>query len=191
MQKVALDDLEPSPSGSDAERRNLSDPLNTSDVAINHYILEPGDRLAGLHAHTDQEEVFIVLEGEATFETLAQENDVGSEVTVAAGEAIRFAPGEFQSGKNNSDGEVALYALGAPRGTEDWRVPVACPECGHGDTRPTIAEDGETPVLLCPDCGTESVVECSECGSDNMRAILGEDGEPVSICLDCGAESGA
>jgi uncharacterized Zn finger protein len=63
---------------------------------------------------------------------------------------------------------------------------VACPECGHDDTRPTVAEDGETPVLECPECGAESEVACPECGSDAMRAVLGEDGEPVSICLDYG-----
>jgi uncharacterized cupin superfamily protein len=188
MEKASVEDIEPATFGTDADRRGLSDPLNTSDVAINRYTLEPGQRLAGLHTHVDQEEVFIVVEGETTFETFAPEDGVGGEIAVGAGEAIRFAPGEFQSGKNDSDGEVEIIALGAPRGTEDWRVPVACPECGHDDTRPTVAEDGEMPVLVCPDCEEQSEVECPECGGENMRAILGEDGEPVSVCLDCGAE---
>lgn len=191
MERVTVDDVEPGSYGTDGDRRSLSEPLYTSDVAINHYTLEPGDRLAGLHAHVDQEEVFIVVEGEVTFETFAPENGVGDEVTVASGEAIRFAPGEFQSGKNDSDGEAVILALGAPRGTEDWRVPVACPHCGHEDTRPTVADDGETPVLVCPECGGESKVECPECGSENMRSVSSEDGEPVSVCLDCGGESEA
>jgi len=52
------------------------------------------------------------------------------EVTVSEGEVIRFAPGEFQSGKNDSDGEVVAFAMGAPRDSEDVRVPQDCPECG-------------------------------------------------------------
>lgn len=183
MERIAVDRIEPGSIG-DADRRNLSDLLNTSDVAINHYVIEPGQRLAGLHTHTDQEEVFVVLDGEATFETL------DGRVPVEAGEAIRFSPGEFQSGTNNSDGEVVILALGAPKGTEDWRVPVACPECGHDDMRPTIDDDGETPLLVCPDCGVELEVACSECGSDEKRVILGDDGStPIDVCLDCGAES--
>lgn len=189
MEKVAVDDVEPATYGTDAERRSLSDPLDTSHVSINHYTLEPGDRLAGLHAHMDQEEVFVALEGEATFETFVPEDGVGGEVAVTSGEVIRFAPGEFQSGKNDSDDDVEIIALGAPRGTEDWRVPVACPDCGHSNTRPMVADDGQTPVLVCPGCGTETGVACPECGSENMRAVLGEDGEPVSVCLDCGGES--
>ena len=137
--------------------------------------------------------MFLIVEGGATFETYSPRGRTeparsSGEITVGENEAIRFAPGEFQSGKNDSDGEVVILALGAPKGTEDWRIPVTCPECGHDDTRPTVA-DGGTPVLACPDCGAESMVECSECGSDDKRVIPGDDGKPVDVCLDCGAES--
>lgn len=77
----------------------------------------------------DQEEIFVVIDGEATFETLE------CEVTVGKCEAIRFAPGEFQSGKNESDGELTVLAMGAPRDTEDIRIPADCPECQHDDLR--------------------------------------------------------
>ena len=107
-----------------------------------------------------------------------------------AGEVVRFGPGEFQSGKNESDGAVVAYALGAPRDGGDVRIPLACPVCGHGDVRPTVAEDGETPVLFCPDCGAESEATCSECGGDEMLAVLDGEGEtPVGVCRNCGAKT--
>lgn len=148
MERVSIDDVEPSAFGSDIDRRGLSDPLGTSDMALNRYRLDSGERFSGgLHAHMDQEEVFVIVEGEATFET------TDGEVTVGAGEAIRFAPGEFQSGKNDSDGAVVAFAMGAPRDSEDVRVPEDCPECDHDDMRAVPADDGFD--LVCPECGAE------------------------------------
>jgi uncharacterized cupin superfamily protein len=47
----------------------LSAALDATSVAINRYRLAPGEEFpGGLHAHADQEEVFVVLEGEATFD---------------------------------------------------------------------------------------------------------------------------
>jgi len=148
MEKVAIEDVEPDAFGSDIDRRGLAEPLGTSDVAINRYRLEPGERFSGgLHAHMDQEEVFIVTEGEAAFET------TDGEVSVAAGEAIRFAPGEFQSGKNAGDDTLLAFALGAPRESQDVRIPRECPECGHENVRALPAEEGFD--LVCPECETE------------------------------------
>ncbi len=155
MEKVAFDDVEPTtwdPDERSHDRRPLSDPLGTEHVAVNHYVLEPGDRFSGsMHAHGDQEEVFVVLEGSATFETRE------GTVTVGESEAVRFGPGEFQTGKNDSDERVVALALGAPRETEDVRIAkipgigdVTCPDCGHDHMR--IA--GEGSGLVCPDCGT-------------------------------------
>jgi quercetin dioxygenase-like cupin family protein/predicted RNA-binding Zn-ribbon protein involved in translation (DUF1610 family) len=182
MENVSIDDVEPSTFRKDIDRRGLTGPLNTANVAINRYVLEPGKRLSGLHAHMDQEEVFIVIDGTITFETM------NGEIVVGAGEAIRFAPGDFQSGKNDSDSEVVAYALGVPRDSEDLRIPLECPECGHDDMHPIVTEDGE--FLVCPDCGAETEAKCPECGHDSMRAILAEDrGKPISVCQDCGAEA--
>ena len=148
MEKVSIDDVEASAFGSDIDRRGLSDPLGTTDMALNRYRLDPGERFSGgIHAHMDQEEVFVIVEGEATFETM------DGEVTVDEGEVIRFAPGEFQSGKNDSDGEVVAFAMGAPRDSEDVRVPQACPECGNDNMRAIPADDGFD--LQCPECGEE------------------------------------
>lgn len=148
MEHVAIDEIEPSAFGNDVDRRALSDPLGTTDLAINRYRLEPGDRFSGgVHTHMDQEEVFAIVQGEATFETPAEE------ITVSAGEAIRFAPGEYQSGKNESDETVVAFAMGAPRGSEDVRVPQDCPECGHDNMRAIPGDDGFD--LVCPECSTE------------------------------------
>ena len=162
MRKVAFDDVDPAtfdPERRTHDRRPLTDALNLADVAIVRYVLEPGERFSGaVHAHADQEEIFVVLEGTATFET------PDGEVTVGPDEAIRFAPGEFQSGYNAGDDEVVALALGAPRDTEKvWvsRIPergqdVACPACGRESMR--FGHEGEAD-LVCPDCGTESSIE--------------------------------
>lgn len=148
MEKVSIGDVEPNAFGSDIDRRGLSDPLETTDFALNRYRLDPGERFSGgMHAHMDQEEVFVIVEGEATFETM------DGEVTVGEAEVIRFAPGEFQSGKNDSDGEVVAFAMGAPRDSEDVRLPQNCPECGHDNVRAIPGDDGFD--LQCPECGAE------------------------------------
>ncbi|WP_255193341.1 cupin domain-containing protein [Natronobeatus ordinarius] len=161
MRKVSIDGVPPEPADEyHSDRRPLSEPLNTSDVAITRYVLEPGERFSGsVHAHVDQEEVFVVLEGEATFET------EDGEVVVGEDEAVRFGPGEFQTGANDGDEPVVALALGAPRETNDIRISripvlgdrdVACSDCGHDHMRvPTGAESG----LVCPACGATLVVE--------------------------------
>ena len=157
MEYISIDDVEASVAESGIDQRKLADPLNTSGIAINRYVLEPGERFAeSLHAHMGQEELFIVLEGEATFELR------DGEVTVGENEAIRFAPGEFQSGKNNSGEAVVAFALGTPHGSEDVRIAripgigeIVCPECGRDDMR--IPAEGTD--LVCPDCGAELAVE--------------------------------
>jgi uncharacterized cupin superfamily protein len=180
MENISIHDVEPS-AENDIDRRKLADPLNATDIAINRYVLEPSERFSGLHAHADQEEVFIVVSGEATFETMS------GEVTVSEGEVLRFAPGEFHSGKNDSAERVVAFALGAPRDSENVRIPLDCPECSHDDMQPAVAEGRE--VLVCPNCGAESKAACPECAQDAMRAELSETGNAVSICQNCGAES--
>jgi mannose-6-phosphate isomerase-like protein (cupin superfamily) len=181
MKRTAIDAVEQSETDAAVGRYRLSEALETDEMAINHYRIPPGDGLpAGLHAHLDQEEVFVVLEGEATFETLPPRDGDGSgtaggsaddglpdeagEVTVEAGEAIRVAPGEFQSGHNDADEDLIVLALGAPPDSEDVRLPFSCPDCG--------AEHRPAP--------------CLDCDGSDLEATLGED-RVVVACRDCGA----
>lgn len=149
MEKVRIDDIE-TYMGPASEKRPLGKALGTTDVALNYYELEPGDSFAfGYHRHGDQEEVFYIQKGTVTFETEEGPIEVG------AGEAIRFAPGEFQRGINEADERVVALALGAPRESSDLEMLRECPDCGEM-TENTIemAEDREALVTLCADCGT-------------------------------------
>jgi len=149
MEKVDIDDVDSKFMGDEnVDRRVLTDELDASDLAINYYRLEPGQSFSGgMHTHMDQEEVFYVVEGTATFETPEDEVDVGPD------EAIRFAPGDYQTGRNETDGDVVALALGAPTPSTDVRVPTACRECGDSDSmRFLLRDDGQ--ALECPECGT-------------------------------------
>jgi uncharacterized cupin superfamily protein len=131
-----------------AAKRPLGRALGTGEVALNHYELEPGDAFGfGYHRHPDQEEVFYVLEGEATFET--EDGDV----TVGAGEAVRFAPGEWQLGHNGTDERVVALALGAPADTSAADIHRECPDCGERTpTEVERADDGAGLVTVCQEC---------------------------------------
>ena len=150
MERVVLDDLENHPRVASVTK-GLTGPLGLSDMALNYYELEPGDGFSGdLHTHMNQEEVFYVLEGVATFETRDDEH------RVEAGEAIRFAPGEYQQGRNESDERVRALALGAPKDPGEGRVRQACEECGDAEYH--LVHVDETGLSLeCPECG--NVVE--------------------------------
>ena len=182
MEKVDIRNVAAHAVAEDSARRGLSEPLETTDIALNHYRLAPGEGFpGGLHAHMDQEEVFVVLNGEATFETL------DGEVTVGEREAIRFSPGEFQSGKNNADRELVVVAIGGPRDTEDIRIPVACPDCEHDTLRFQTRDDELT--FVCPDCDAEHVPRnCPECGSPDLHITLDETTHTVVVCQGCGVE---
>lgn len=187
MEHLDVDSVTQSDAGSRADRRALADPLGTTDLAVNYYRLPSGDGLpGGLHAHTDQEEVFVVLDGAATFETYGTvaAPGPGDEVTVGEGEAVRFAPGEFQSGRPAGDGCLDILAVGAPRDTTDVRLPVTCPDCGHGNVR---LETGDGVAFTCPDCGVERMPKpCLDCGGD-LEMHLADTADTVAVCTDCEA----
>jgi uncharacterized cupin superfamily protein len=170
-------------SSDDVARESLSEALATSDVAINRYRPPPGDGLpSGLHSHLDQEEAFVVLEGTLTFETLTEP------VVVDAGEAVRFAPGEYQTGRNDGDSPAVVLAVGAPKESEELRVPISWPDCDRRGLSPEW-EDGEV-LLACPDCAADHRTRgCPECEREEMRvASAGAAGETIVVCPDCGAE---
>ncbi|GAB3681732.1 hypothetical protein GCM10028857_06390 [Salinarchaeum chitinilyticum] len=180
MERVAFDAVDPAPSAGAATAHRLSDVLGTEAVAINHYAVAPGERVSGLHAHGDQEELFVVLEGTATIETL------DGPVDVDAGETVRFAPGEYQSVTNDARSSLEVLAIGAPRDSTDIRIPLPCPNCDHEFREPTRTDSG--PALTCPACDEQQPAICSACGSHELQAVLDADGEPVSRCSECGAK---
>jgi mannose-6-phosphate isomerase-like protein (cupin superfamily) len=181
MEKVSIEALDVDLPSEGIYRRRLSPSLDTSDLALNHYRIAPGQGFpGGLHAHMDQEEVFVVLAGAATFETM------DGEVTVQANEAIRFSRGEFQSGRNAGEEDLVALAIGAPRETEDVRIPADCPACGHKDLRLDWDQGGLR--FQCPACEAEYIPEeCPECGDGDLRLTIAEPGRTEVICTDCEA----
>jgi len=162
MKRVRIGDVPEDPNPRDIHdiRRPVSDALGTEHVAINYFELDPGESFSpGLHAHHDQEEVFYVVSGTATFVV-----GPGREaVTVEGGELIRFAPGEFQTGgvPEEADEPVVSLAIGAP-GTrhnwggdlESWVYCRNCEEEHPHETRPT----GDGFALTCVACGAAFTV---------------------------------
>jgi len=148
MEKVDIDAID-SRMGPAASKRSLSGALGATSVALNYYALAPGDTFGfGYHRHPEQEEVFYVIEGTATFET--EDGDVA----VETGEAIRFAPGEWQLGRNDGAERVVALALGAPRDAAETEMLRECPDCGgrtEGDIE--MADDREAIVTRCAVCG--------------------------------------
>ena len=133
-------------------KRPLTDAMNVSNVALNYCELAPGDSFAyGYHMHETQEEIFVILEGQVTFET------EDGETVVEAGEAIRFAPGEYQQGTNVDDERVVALAIGAPQESGDSEILRPCEACG-GRTPQRIdrVEEGSVKVTRCLDCGEET-----------------------------------
>ena len=160
MKKASLDEIrnEPNPLQVHEVRKPVSKVLGTDDFAMNYFELGEGESFSGgLHTHHDQEEVFYVQEGTATFETRDAVDDETSEVEVGPDEAIRFEPGEFQQGTNRDEEEVVGLALGAPGAMHDWddiESIVHCPECGEETGHDIALEDGRF-VMTCRQCGHE------------------------------------
>ncbi|MDY6819262.1 MAG: cupin domain-containing protein [Halobacteriales archaeon] len=147
MEKARIDDQDRS-HGPAADKRRLTDAIGATNLSINYYELAPGDSFAfGYHAHSNQEEVFYIQNGTVTFET-----DDGT-VAVAAGEVIRFAPGEHQRGVNQGDERVVAIALGAPQDSGVLDLRRSCDACGdETKQRIEMAEDKEALVTLCERC---------------------------------------
>lgn len=153
METVALDSVEPEPEGdSEIDRRPLTEPLGTTDLAANYYALDPGESfVGGLHSHMDQEEVFVVFEGTITFETMADPAVDPKSVIVGPAEVIRFGRGEYQKGHNDGEKRAEVLAIGAPKESVKGRVPRTCPDCGDSEYQETVMIEGELQVQ-CPEC---------------------------------------
>jgi uncharacterized cupin superfamily protein len=159
MEKAPIDDveIETNPMDVHSVRRPVSQALGFTDFAMNYFELGPDESFSGgVHTHHDQEEVFYVQEGNATFEIADPESGESDEVRVRAGEVIRFAPGEFQMGYNDSDERVVGFAFGAPDAKHDWNQIeslVYCRECGDETGHGLELTDGGAFRFTCTECG--------------------------------------
>jgi uncharacterized cupin superfamily protein len=154
MKKVDIEAVPPAALSDGGGRRALDEALGTTDVAIKYYELDPGEVFSGgFHTHHDQEEIFVVLEGEAVWDTEAGE----AALSVSAGEALRAPPGEFHHGyvPEDVDEPIRALALGAPPGMDDTVSIFTCPACG---------EEAKHDVELDQERGV-TVTECRECGN--------------------------
>ncbi len=152
MEKIVTDEIDPIALATDADRRQLTEPIAASDLAINRFDLAPGESMSGsLHTHLDQEEIFYVLDGEVTFETAPAPDAPTETVAVGADEVIRFAPGEYQEGRNEGDRDAVTLALGAPQESTEVRIAEDCPSCDSSAMDYAFGDDGL--YLECPECG--------------------------------------
>ncbi|MFC7156480.1 cupin domain-containing protein [Halomarina halobia] len=151
MRKVRIDDVAGWMGPADV-KRPLGRELGTEDVAVNYFELAPGESFAfGYHRHADQEEVFYVQRGTVTFET------EDGELLVEAGEAARFAPGEYQQGWNRGDERVVALAIGAPADATETEILRECADCGDRTPQRIEPTDGrDALVTLCAGCGAET-----------------------------------
>lgn len=158
MKKAELSEVQnvPNPLQVHEVRKPISSVLGTTDFAMNYFELESDESFSGgIHTHHDQEEVFYIQEGTATFER--GPNGEKEAVEVGPGEAIRFSPGEYQCGHNRDDETVVGLAIGAPGAMHNWddlESIVYCPECEE-ETGHSIALEGSQFELTCNECGYE------------------------------------
>jgi uncharacterized cupin superfamily protein len=161
MQKVRMDEAPQSISDEGPDRLALDEVLGTTDMAIKYYELEPGEIFSGgFHTHHSQEEVFLVLEGEATWDTEEGE----ATMTISAGEAVRFPPGEFQHGyvAEDADSDVRALALGAPPGMEETVSMFDCPACGRADAKHDVEFHEDAIETVCRECENSIVNEVGD-----------------------------
>ena len=84
--------------------------------------------------------------------------DIGVErVTVGAGEAVRFAPGESQQGRNESGERVVALALGAPKDAGETDIRRECVSCSEFTSQEIdMTDNRDALVTRCVACDTET-----------------------------------
>lgn len=166
MEKVSIDDVDAVPHwmGANTNRRPLSRAIEGMGFATTYLELEPGEAFSGgLHTHTDQEELFVVLDGTATWETKEAAGDEPTRTEVGPMEAIHFGMGDaYQTGRNETDDVVRGLAIGVPGSRHTWegtKALIDCETCGE-ETVFTIEAEGRMPDI------EDTAITCTECGTD-------------------------
>ena len=166
MERVSIDDVEAVPHwmGANSHRKPLSRQIEGMGFATTYLELDPGEAFSGgLHVHTDQEELFIVLEGTATWETKEGPGAQPTFTEVGPMEAIHFDEGDvYQTGRNETDEVVRGFAIGVPGSRHSWegtRALIDCETCGE-ETVFTIEAEGRMPDI------EDAIITCTECGNE-------------------------
>ena len=139
-----------------AARRRLTNVLKVTNLGINYYEVEPGKSLSGgYHAHNDQEEIFYIQSGTATFVT------TDGEMRINPGEVIRFGPGEFHHSYNSGNKPLTVLAIGAPQNSKEVDSLRECPVCDEifVHHRPSLMgeiSDESEYTVNCPNCSAET-----------------------------------
>jgi mannose-6-phosphate isomerase-like protein (cupin superfamily) len=107
--------------GANTTHKPLSRAIEGMGFATTYFELDAGEAFSGgLHTHHDQEELFRVFEGTATFEVRERSEGPSESIAVSAGEAIHFGQGDrFQTGGNESEKPVVGLAVGVPGARDD------------------------------------------------------------------------
>ena len=182
MQHISIDEAPTGDFGAGVDFRTLTGPLESTEMSIHRFRLDPQSSPPwGLHAHFDQEEVFIVTEGSVTFETF------DGLVTVMAGDAIQFESGEYQAIRNDGSDSSTYLAIGAPADSTDIRVPLPCLDCNREELRIEV----DTGELACVACDFRQDPRCELCGADEREVRLNREGsELIDRCRGCGSQTG-
>ena len=95
----------------DHDIRAIGDALGTEETNVTLWYFEPGEEI-GYHAHSEQEELYYILEGEFSLKL----GRSGEEEVVEAGPGTVFAAGpEVGHGhRYTGDGVGVVLAIGAP-----------------------------------------------------------------------------
>ncbi|PSQ01133.1 cupin [Halobacteriales archaeon QS_5_70_17] len=167
MERVAIEDVESVPHfmGANTVRKPLSRAVDGMGFAMTYFELSPGESFSGgLHTHRDQEELFYVLEGVATFEIRETADGETEVIDVRAGEVVHFGAGDvYQTGGNATDEPVVAVSVGVPGARHDWdgvEAVVDCPECGRATVHSVVPSGdermpGADVAVVCDDCGEE------------------------------------
>lgn len=92
---------------SENHHRKLTEPLGCTEMRINTVTLAPGETTAP-HAHEQQEEVYIALDGGVV-------EIKGTRHEVSSGGVVRIGPDAIRSVRNETDAEEQTWVMcGAP-----------------------------------------------------------------------------
>jgi mannose-6-phosphate isomerase-like protein (cupin superfamily) len=171
VQQVAIDGVDTVPHlmGVNSNRRPVSRTVEDMGFAMVMFELQPGEAFSGApHKHRNQEELFYVSKGTATWTLKEGPGGDAETVTVGPNELIHFQEDDvYQQGVNESDEVIHAISIGSPGARHEWEQALGladCPECGE-ETVHTFVPAADTADQRMP-APEEMVIACRECGNE-------------------------